>query len=264
MTTKWRGEEDGIKCSVDGISIDEFQLLDSTQYNSIQAFDSDTNICIFAKLSQELCREHLIKKKNWGLTSVRRFAKAAMEYKPDVQRGQKCGGENTAYKIFGTRKNPLDSGVGEYAFKPNTDNEKQRQLIKQAQNIVKRLEKAAQVISKPLLEEKSVIKTISQWIKQGIGEFATALSVGKGYHSICHVDNDFYYTVLTVAAPSKEFDEEIIYYFCFPEYSVKVPLKSGDILVFNPQILHSCSNPKMKGSFIMSAYVSAKTVLSAA
>ena len=195
MTTKWKGEEDGMKCSVDGISIDEFQLLDSTQHNSIQAFDSDTNICIFAKLSQELCREHLIKKKDWGLTSVRRFAKAAMEYKPDVQRGQKCGGENTAYKIFGTRKNPFRSGVGEYAFKPDTDDEKRRQLSKQAQNIVNRLEKAAQEISK-----KSVMKTISKWIKKGIGEFATALSLGKDYHSKCHVDNFYHY--LSECGPS--------------------------------------------------------------
>eukprot|EP00536_Pseudo-nitzschia_multiseries_P002684 jgi/Psemu1/301502/fgenesh1_kg.36_\ len=40
-----------------------------------------------------------------------------------------------------------------------------------------------------------------------------------------------------------------------------LPLRSGDTLFFNPLVLHSCLNPKYEGCYIMSAYVSRKTVL---
>ena len=129
-----------------------------------------------------------------------------------------------------------------------------------AEKIVNTLKKAAFTKSKPLLYEQHFIQSI----QNVTSHLATALSVGRDYHSKCHIDNDYYYTVLTVASPHKDQDDTIIYYFCFPEYSVKIPLKSGGVLMFNPQILHSCSNPRLPGCFIMSAYVSAKTIHSSA
>ena len=49
--------------------------------------------------------------------------------------------------------------------------------------------------------------------------------------------------------------------FIFRTYKIKILLKLGNVLMFNPSILHSCSNPKYEGSYIMLAYVSTKTVL---
>ena len=80
-----------------------------------------------------------------------------------------------------------------------------------------------------------------------------------------HVDNDFYFTRLTVLAPEDkphmQYSKEVLYFFVFPTYEICVPLRSGDVLLFNPLVLHSCSNPRYKDSYIMSAYVSAKTIL---
>ena len=53
--------------------------------------------------------------------------------------------------------------------------------------------------------------------------------------------------------------DKVLYYFVFPEYKVKIPLCSGDVLVFNPRVFHACTNPRIKGAMIFSAYVSAKT-----
>eukprot|EP00536_Pseudo-nitzschia_multiseries_P011058 jgi/Psemu1/307857/fgenesh1_kg.358_\ len=72
-----------------------------------------------------------------------------------------------------------------------------------------------------------------------------------------------YTTRLTVIAPKHVSDEEVIYYFVFPTYGVKVPLWSGNTLLFNPLVLHSCLNLKYEGCYIMSAYVLRKTVLTA-
>jgi len=240
MYTNWDGN-DAIN-SVKGVSMKEFTIVDSTENKSIQAFDaSNSNICLFGKLSRRLCAEHTIQKKGRGLLLLRQFGTDAMACKPDVLRGAKCGGVNTGYKIFGR--------IGTDAFNPTTNEEKKKKMGAMADQIVNTLEKAAFTISKQLFYEQ---------------HSATALSVGRDYHSKCHIDNDYYYTVLTVAAPHRDEDNTVIYYICFPEYSVKIPLMSGDVLMFNPQILHSCSNPRLPGCFMMSAHVSAKTIHSSA
>ena len=96
-----------------------------------------------------------------------------------------------------------------------------------------------------------------------IGEHATTFSIRKNYHSRCHIDFDMYYTLATVVGGevSQKEDDEVIYYFVFPEYGLKIPLRTANTLLFNPSVPHSCSNPKMKDTYIMSAYVTTKTVL---
>jgi len=51
------------------------------------------------------------------------------------------------------------------------------------------------------------------------GELATGLSIGKNYHSGCHIDANMYYTLLTVAGPEDTDREDVMYYFCFPMYT---------------------------------------------
>ena len=110
--------------------------------------------------------------------------------------------------------------------------------------------------------EYSVMKQVlGRTCLNKVGGQATAFSIGKNYHSRCHIDSDMYYTMLTVCGPSSVDDDKVIYYFTFPEYQIKIPLRSGNLLFFNPSILHSCSNPSVEPSFIMSGYVSTRTVL---
>ena len=90
---------------------------------------------------------------------------------------------------------------------------------------------------------------------------ATQFSIGENYWSQVHIDDDYYFTTLSVLSTDQQHHGEVIYYFCFPEYGIKIPLKSGEILIFNPLIYHSCSNPKYENSYIFSAYVAKKTVM---
>ena len=110
--------------------------------------------------------------------------------------------------------------------------------------------------------ELSIMKqTVKRTTLNAIGYHATVFSIGRDYHSCSHVDLDMYYTLATVIAPEGISPEDVIYYFVFPTFKIKIPLRSGNSSMFDPSILHSCSNPKYEGCYIMPAYVSTKTVL---
>ena len=106
-----------------------------------------------------------------------------------------------------------------------------------------------------------MMKIVQETTLDVIGKHAPTFSVDKNYHSRCHIDHDMYFTMATVISHSEDHDDEIIYYFIFPTFAIKIPLQSGDSLLFNPSLPHSCSNPKYSNTYIMSAYVSKKTVL---
>eukprot|EP00536_Pseudo-nitzschia_multiseries_P019034 jgi/Psemu1/58595/gm1.58595_g len=111
------------------------------------------------------------------------------------------------------------------------------------------------------LETAMMTEVVCRTTLNSIGDHATAFSIGKDYHSKCHINQDMFYTRLTVIALTDVSDDKVIDCFVSPTYLIKVPLRSGDTLLFNPLVYHSCSNPKFKGCYIMSVYVSCKTVL---
>ena len=92
---------------------------------------------------------------------------------------------------------------------------------------------------------------------------ATTLAVGENYWSKSHTDQDFYFTSLSVLSKHSRDNNKTLYYFIFPMFKIMVPMVSGDVLLFNPAIIHSCSNPSLHDSYIFSSYVSKKTVLTA-
>jgi hypothetical protein len=53
--------------------------------------------------------------------------------------------------------------------------------------------------------------------------------------------------------------DDILYHFCFPTFGIAIPMKSGDIIMFNPLVPHCATNPRTATAMIYSAYVSNKT-----
>jgi hypothetical protein len=92
---------------------------------------------------------------------------------------------------------------------------------------------------------------------------STQFSVGVNYWSGAHQDKDFFFTFLSCLSANSDDHEEEIYYFCYPEYKIALPLKPGDLIVFNPLKFHCCSNSRYDDAYIFSAYVSEKTVMTA-
>jgi hypothetical protein len=88
--------------------------------------------------------------------------------------------------------------------------------------------------------------------------FATQFCVGVDYWSSIHIDNYFYYTTLSFLSDNMD-DNSIPFYFVFPSYRVAIPMRSGDVVCFNPLIYHCCTDPTTHGVKNVSCYVSAKT-----
>lgn len=253
-------------CDKDTIDIDRCRTTSFAEKQNNQLFfDETTNNFLFAIISECQSSDNMGGKKR--LNKTRQWIESAMKKKPDVSRGKKRCGHNDGYKIFGIRKDPLGNGIGSYCWKQGVGVEEKNHLNACAAAMVKQLEASTHGVEKQL-SESNTMKFIRQRNKQkGMDKdiCATALSIGCNYWSQSHVDNDFYFTRLTVLAPEDKphtkYSKEILYFFVFPTYEICVPLRSGDVLLFNPLVLHSCSNPRFKDSYIMSAYVSAKTIL---
>ena len=85
-------------------------------------------------------------------------------------------------------------------------------------------------------------------VSPAVEGLATQFSVGRNYWSGVHTDNDYFFTLLSCLVANQENHDEVIYYFCYPEYKVAIPMKSTDLLVFNPMKMHCCLNCKYTDS----------------
>eukprot|EP00536_Pseudo-nitzschia_multiseries_P019599 jgi/Psemu1/61749/gm1.61749_g len=251
METSWGCKTVGEKeyPSGEAVSIESFKTLDSTGEKFILAFaESEPSLRIFAKASTQFAKQRLGRPENIEIT--RTFSGEIVEAKPKIGRGTKCDSVNNGYAIIGMRPNRLKSGNGVY------------DLQQTALHIVKEMQLCLSPMVKFVNRETTVLnEVVSCTTLNAIGHHAMAFSIGKDYHSKSHIDANMFYTRLTVIAPKHVSDDEVIYYFVFPSYQVKVPLRSGDTLLFNPSVYHSCLNPKYEGCYIMSACVSQRTVL---
>ena len=139
---------------------------------------------------------------------------------------------------------------------------KKNNAERKTKHIVEQLQGSLTLMTSFACQELSIMKeTVKITTLNAIGHHATAFSIGRNYHSRSHVDLDMHYTLAIVIAPEGISPEDVIYYFVFLTYEIKISLQSADTLMFNSSILHPCSNPKYEGCYIMSAYVLTKTVL---
>jgi hypothetical protein len=74
-----------------------------------------------------------------------------------------------------------------------------------------------------------------------------SLACGKNYYLNSHTDEDFFYSLTTIASERDlrqdidryRMDAEVSNYFTFPEQGIAVALRPGDMLIFNP-LYHHC------------------------
>ena len=264
LVTQWGESDDieipngGTKLSIDGE--------DYTRYDSNDALylTNKSGVLIAVKPSLRQSKE-IAKRNEWNDT--RQVFNMASKHKPNVNRGKKTKGANTVYNCHGYRKEPLDTINGKYKYKSNTPDSVIKTIDESVGNLVEKMEKvAAKMTSK--MKNVKVIKKVKRELKlPAVSEkpegIATQASLGQNYHSQVHVDRDMYYSLLTCLSGEDADHDEIMYYFCFPEYKYAIGMRSGELLLFNPLVYHSCSNCKFVDSFIFSAYVSEKTVMTA-
>ncbi len=182
-----------------------------------------------------------------------------------VRRGGMRTGVNSKYICFGWRKNPLDCELGEYATHARVSAKEKTELKKGVVELVKAIEgRSLKGLERgrmdghgsgayAQLQEKFNLPRISE---DGV---ATQLALAKCYCSPVHVDGDFYYSTLSCYDATAD-KNQTLYHFCFPTYGIAIPMRSGDIILFNPLVPHCATNPRVKTAMIYSFYVSKKTV----
>ena len=79
--------------------------------------------------------------------------------------------------------------------------------------------------------------TVGSWI-------FPAINIAKQAFLRAHVDDDFTYSVVSVHIPDHLYinDDKILSYFVFPTLRIAVPLRPGDLLIFNPLVPHCLSS----------------------
>ena len=228
---------------------------------SALVFDKNNGEFIVGKISERQSSECM--GRAYDLHALYHNIKKTLRLKPDIGRGNQRSGLSSAYKISGWRKNPKGTNVSRYAFLRNAEAKDKEDALKTTEDLCDKMETASSRIGNSLQESDTfkVVKKFTRLPSVVEGKLATAINIGENYWSKCHVDNDFYYTTLSCLAPTGKDTRDIIYYFCNPEYKIAIPMRSGDILLFNPHQTHSVCNPRYKDCLIFSAYVSKKTVL---
>lgn len=252
-------EDDGIPICID----DGWEEIDNNGDVSDIVILNEKGEFVLAKISKAHSQSISdLKRRHWR--SIRERLPGLLRGKPNILRGQKRGGISSLYACFGFRKDPLSSGkVGEYAYKQSASQATRAELDELVNRLTHNLEKIGGFFLKKMPETnefKAVREELSIPSVSGEG-VSTQFSIGRGYWSKAHVDDDYFFTHLSVLSSQDNQHDDVLYYFCFPQYKVKVPLRSAEVLVFNPLELHSCSNCKYDDAFIFSAYTSKKTVM---
>jgi hypothetical protein len=199
--------------------------------------------------------------------------KGMLKNKPSVVRGKKRNGVTATqqrYVCDGYRKDPLGTHIGRYAYNSGVSETTKREIEDGIANLIREIEKRGIEAMNTANMRACVGYTDFFRVQEEFGlpsmykgGIATQFALSIGYCSGAHDDNDFFITHLAVYDENAE-PGEILYYFCFPTYRIAVPMRSGDIIVFNPKVPHCATNPSRETAMIYSCYVSNKTVNTAA
>lgn len=98
--------------------------------------------------------------------------------------------------------------------------------------------------------------------KQG-NKIWPALVAGRNVFLNVHKDLDFFWSLTTVVGKIKPSENDpVVCYFCFPTLGMAVPLRNGDLLLFNAKIPH-CVSSRCNGkedNYCVSLYMKALLV----
>ena len=268
------------------VNIDDWEVADNYQSkgrdNTTHFVYHDHNgKFLFAKISQRQSSTFIGGHKRC-IDLAKTFSKHG-ELRPRISRGKERGANGATYTVHGVRKDPNGNGVSNYAWKPDTKDEDKEKIEKVMAKLELQMEKCTRAVDGGMIESTVAAEAVKlidlpapSSEPEGSDEnlskrtyqappyqFGTALSVGENYWSPTHIDPDFYFTCVIFIAPesqAKQRYNDVLHYFCFPDYKIKVPMRSGETLIFNPSVAHACSNPRFRNSFAASNFCPIKTV----
>ena len=278
------------------VDVSHYKVIHSSKTKHAVCIQDDNNdeiTFICGKIDDT--QAHSVMKGRSGYNDIRESINLLKKSKKNQDRGEDTSGTNTSYKLVGHRKDPLSNVNREYTFLPDTDKSNIDILHEIYSGLAYKMEKCARRLGNALYEtgmyafiqeqtgipavaiepskiNNSTIKKTTKMANQEITNIpktkpnsqsglGTALAIGQNYWSKAHRDRDFYFSTLSVLSESTHDTGKVLYYYFFPDYEIAIPMRTGDILLFNPNITHSCSNPSTENAYIFSSYVAKQTVL---
>ena len=237
---------------------------------------SEEGTFIAAKLSPRQASAFL-----GGETKIRQFYKDLLEasdVRPDIKRGPTREGISEAYTGFGYKADRCTGELRGYAFKPGVDEIVKNRVDQALCDLSFAVERGARALDNPLAESRVMasFKSVtglpscsepapnSEDRPEEIRMYSTALSIGFDYWSLSHEDKDLYFTALTANGPDSLDINLIVQNFVFPKRESLVPLRSGEVMLFNPYEQHGSTNARSSGSFLVSNHNARKTARTAA
>ena len=141
-----------------------------------------------------------------GYEKMRETLSILGEYKPSIKQSENVDG-STVYDMIGKDcKDPLKSGVLiDYVFKEGTPDDIIRQAKDGVKDIIEKIETSGERVTKRIYD-------------------------------------DYRFSYLSCLSKYEKDDDVLIYHFVFPEYKLKITMRSGDVIILNPSLTHSFSN----------------------
>jgi len=105
--------------------------------------------------------------------------------------------------------------------------------------------------------QRSFADKIPQWVING--SIFSTITLNYDFRTATHTDKGDLKSGLTCFSV-KEYGEWEGSYLCFPEYSFGVDVREGDLLIFNPHLVHCNTNMKGEGRLSMVLYCREKLI----
>jgi len=192
-------------------------------------------------------------------------------------RGKRRTGCMESYKMYGWRRNhsgPEKGKIAKYVLNGEMTLDEEMDIEKGICGFVGAVEDASYALfprgavdAFQEIQRKANCPTLANG-------FSTAIAMSKNYCSPQHKDDDFFYSLLTafpasaaqppyVHSDTRGGHNPVLQYFVFLEEGIMIPMRYGDILIFNPQVLHGCTQPVSPDVIICSCYCKAETLCAA-
>ena len=250
------------------------ELLDAVDWslysdNETVLFYNEQREFLFAKLSPRACAD-VKGSKGSRSEHMRNVFRRACRLKGNISRGKERKGVGGIYKCFGWRKCYDGLPLSEYVYQPSAEEAEVEWIDVNLKEHIRRMELVCRrVLSRLVLFHW--LMGLARYIKlpsfsQGkrapkqTGIFTQVAMSSDGSWSNVHTDKDYGITMLSTLSAVLGDKSEVIYHFHFPSYLTSIPLRSGDIILYDSNVPHCSSNPRNKDDYLYSAYISSKTV----
>ena len=218
---------------------------------------------VATKLGEERCRK--IPMEDWRNIYGRALEQAMMSTPNNKRGNERQGKHEEKYCLLGVHFDYLNSNtIRPYAHIKGMDamhvdaRRKLIQLIKALEYTTRETLSPADLRGIAWLREKHGLWRImfDHWKH---GRYAQ-MALTRKYTSPWHTDDDATPTLLCVYSPSTNFDE-ILCYFVLPTLHKAVPMRNGDVIVFDSTIGHCVTRCWREDTFIFSLFTGTKTAL---